>query len=203
MNDHMSTFEQDALAVSYYQEHTLTESVQFRMNMYRDSEFPAQLAAITSTPQKNKPGHRAGFSFTQEESLMNKSPASPHSFDLRVIRAVLEAAQDAYDLAAIGRVSAHDITIADYVNERLLHQEVHELDGFGRRVKELYVTYYDQDPMKIRRFNGDSVQIVNVYTDRDRPLLDLAWAEQELAWKLQEIEAADRGLQDGRAFQNA
>lgn len=134
---------------------------------------------------------------------MNKSPAAPHSFDLRVIRAVLEAAQDAYDLAAIGRVSANDITIADYVNERLLHQEVHELDGFGRRVKELYVTYFGQEPMKTRRFNGDSVQIVNVYTDRDRPLLDLAWLEQEAAWKLQEIEEADRGLQDGRAFQNA
>ena len=131
---------------------------------------------------------------------MSKSPANAHSFDLRVIREIQATVQDAYDLAAIGRVSTQEITIADYVNERLLHQDVHLLEGFGRRVKELYIAYYEQNPQKIRRFTGDSVKLVNVYTDRDRPLLDLAWLEQEAAWKMQEIEEADRGLKDGRAF---
>lgn len=134
---------------------------------------------------------------------MSQTPAFPHSMDLRVLGGILEVVQDAYDLAAIGRVSESDITVQDYVNERLLQQDVRSLDGFGRRVKELYIAYFETDPPKVRRFTGDSVQLVNVYTDRDRPLLDLAWAEQELAWKMQEIEAADRGLMDGRAFQNA
>ena len=52
MIDDVSTFEQDALAVSYYQEHTLTESVQFRMDMYRTFRVPRPISGDHITNPK-------------------------------------------------------------------------------------------------------------------------------------------------------
>lgn len=40
----MSTFEQDTLAIHYYQQHALTESVQFRSDMYRSFGVPRPIS---------------------------------------------------------------------------------------------------------------------------------------------------------------
>lgn len=47
---------------------------------------------------------------------------------------------------------------------------------FGKRVKPLYVARYGHEPAKVERFVDGALRQVNGYTERDRDLMEQAWA---------------------------
>lgn len=48
--------------------------------------------------------------------------------------------------------------------------------NFGKRIKPLYVARYGREPAKVERFIDGALRQVNGYTERDRDLLEQAWA---------------------------
>ncbi|MFI6329875.1 phage antirepressor N-terminal domain-containing protein [Micromonospora chersina] len=48
---------------------------------------------------------------------------------------------------------------------------------FGKKVKPLYVARYGHEPAKVERFVDGALRQVNGYTERDRDLMEQAWAQ--------------------------
>lgn len=107
---------------------------------------------------------------------------------IEMMKAVLDTVQETYDAMVVLKPVAERITVMDYVNEKLATSRVPgQLDGFGRRVQELYVQVHGANPPRERRFCGRTIRPTNVYSKQDFFLLDHAWSEQELRWKAQEV----------------
>jgi hypothetical protein len=78
-------------------------------------------------------------------------------------------------------IAAEDVPLYvwDYLRSKGLSSDLVEAKakGFGMRLKALYITKHDREPLKHHQhLTNGQVRPVNAYTEADRPLFDSIWA---------------------------
>lgn len=131
---------------------------------------------IAPAELRNEAIERAAISRTQMEVL--------RLADGLVDRAWLEAKVRHVTARALGEepeVNPLDrpLSTGEFLQEKgITGAALRSISGnFGKRVKPLYVARYGHEPAKVERFVDGALRQVNGYTERDRDLLEQAWAQ--------------------------